>query len=297
MYTPEEVLAYFNGVGTRAAILQHSSARRIAASVRSGTIVRMRRGVYGLPELPKASALAIKTAGVVSHISAAEHWEFGLVRRPAATHVTIPENSNAKPIKGVRFHRRPLGHHETDDRGGGLRVTSPMRTVIDAAATLPFNEALAIADSALRQGAITSYDLNAEEASFSGQGRAHVSRIARHATGLAANPLESSLRAICIENRLGRFVPQLWVRDWSLSYRLDLGDENRMIDLEADGYAHHGHRKDLHYDHTRNCELIRRGWLVLRFSWEHVMLDPNWVAGIIRDTLRHRRVRPGRGKS
>ncbi|WP_211236496.1 endonuclease domain-containing protein [Arthrobacter castelli] len=120
--------------------------------------------------------------------------------------------------------------------------------------------------------------------------------MAKHANRHAANALESALRAICIENRLGDFVPQVQVKDGHVNYRLDLADQERMIDLESDGYAYHSHRKALHDDHTRDCELIRRGWVVLRFSWEHVMLQPRWVAAVIRETLQRRRVRPGRKK-
>ena len=51
--------------------------------------------------------------------------------------------------------------------------------------------------------------------------------------------------------------------------------------LEADSFAHHGHRAALERDCRRYTELTIRGWRVLRFAWEHVMFEPEWVAACI----------------
>jgi very-short-patch-repair endonuclease len=66
--------------------------------------------------------------------------------------------------------------------------------------------------------------------------------------------------------------------------RVDLGDPTRKIALEADSYAHHGTREGLVRDCRRYDELVRSGWLLLRFSWEHVMFEPGWLASIVTDT-------------
>ncbi len=34
-------------------------------------------------------------------------------------------------------------------------------------------------------------------------------------------------------------------------------------------------------DCRRYDELVRLGWRVLRFAWEHVMLEPDWVIGVL----------------
>jgi hypothetical protein len=76
-------------------------------------------------------------------------------------------------------------------------VTTPSRTVIDCARLLPFDEALAIADSALRSGFVTREELT--EADVRGAGALAVRRVVRHADPRAANPFESVLRALCLE--------------------------------------------------------------------------------------------------
>lgn len=291
MYPPEEVLRLLGGNSTRNELLRHSTSRSITASVQSGRILRVRLGHYALPDLPQGPALAIKSAGVLSHASAAQNWEFDMIDTARLAHVTVRPNAHPVRLPEVTLHKKPLGSHEVYSQTTGLWVTTPIRTVLDCAAEMPFKEALAIADSALRMGKVSSHDLQAEASVFRGRGAAKVRKIAEHASRLAANPMESALRAICIENRFGNFTPQFWIRDGETRYCLDLADEDRMIDLEADGFEHHGHRSALRYDCTRNCELTRRGWLVLRFSWEHIMLEPEWVTNVIRDTLQWR-VRP-----
>ena len=80
-------------------------------------------------------------------------------------------------------------------------VTTPFRTVIDCARLLPFDEALAVADSALRSGLVTREELDAID--VRGAGAAAVRRVLRHADARAANPFESVLRALCLEAGLG----------------------------------------------------------------------------------------------
>jgi very-short-patch-repair endonuclease len=65
--------------------------------------------------------------------------------------------------------------------------------------------------------------------------------------------------------------------------RVDLGDGRRRIALEADSFAHHGHRSALRSDCRRYDELVRAGWAVLRFSWEDVMFHEAWVAAVVAD--------------
>lgn len=70
--------------------------------------------------------------------------------------------------------------------------------------------------------------------------------------------------------------------------RVDLGDTRRRIALEADSFAWHGSRSALDQDCRRYDELVRVGWLVLRFSWEQVMFDPGWVADCVEDVVLRR---------
>jgi very-short-patch-repair endonuclease len=54
------------------------------------------------------------------------------------------------------------------------------------------------------------------------------------------------------------------------------------IALEADSFAHHGTRSALIRDCRRHTNLTIRGWRLIRFSWEDVMFDPDWVIATVR---------------
>lgn len=47
--------------------------------------------------------------------------------------------------------------------------------------------------------------------------------------------------------------------------------------VEADSFEFHGHRRALKRDCERYNALVLHGWVVLRFSWEHVMHQPDYV--------------------
>lgn len=162
----------------------------------------------------------------------------------------------------------------------GDHVTEPRRTVLDCARTLPFVEGLAIADSALRDRLVDSADLRHHAGLLRGPGSAVARRVAALADGLAANPFESVLRGLALSAGLD-VRPQVAVTNDDFFARVDLADVGRRLVLEADSFTFHGHREALARDCRRYDELVLLGWRVLRFAWEHVMHDPEWVTGVL----------------
>lgn len=109
-------------------------------------------------------------------------------------------------------------------------------------------------------------------------------RVAGAADGRAANPFESGLRAMVLDAGLTGFEPQLPVQLSSRTAWVDLGDPDRQIALEADSFAFHGSPEALRRDCQRYDELIRAGWLPLRFGYEHVTLESAWLKSVVTDT-------------
>jgi very-short-patch-repair endonuclease len=89
---------------------------------------------------------------------------------------------------------------------------------------------------------------------------------------------ESVLRAIAIDVPGLRVEPQVWVDDIGSP---DLLDRGRRLVIEADSFEFHGRRRAL----TRDCERYKAfalsGWVVVRFSWEHVMFQPAYVHDVL----------------
>ena len=119
-----------------------------------------------------------------------------------------------------------------------------------------------------------------------GAGCRRVRRVAAHATPLAANPLESALRAAAVEAGLSNLVPQLLISEDGLNYYVDLGDEKARIAAEADSFTYHGTPEALARDCRRYDELVTRGWLLLRFSHDQTIFDDRWVKEKLIDAYR-----------
>jgi hypothetical protein len=79
-----------------------------------------------------------------------------------------------------------------------LGTTSALRTVLDCATTMPFPEALAVADSALAQSYLHKENLIAAAVERPGAGRRFRLRVAEAADRRADNPFESVLRAVLL---------------------------------------------------------------------------------------------------
>jgi len=106
-------------------------------------------------------------------------------------------------------------------------------------------------------------------------------RVAALASADKANPFESGLHAIAATVPGLTVRPQVAIRDPHFLGRPDLVDQRLQIVLEADSFEWHGGRSALSRDARRYDELVVRGWLVLRFAWEHVMDEQAWVRSIL----------------
>jgi very-short-patch-repair endonuclease len=242
--------------------------------VRHGEVVRVGHGRYALPVVDVAVREAHALTGVVSHRSAALHWGWELKTVPERPEVTVPRGRKvpAPRREGVTLHRADLAPGETS----GF-FTSPRRTLVDCLRSLPFDEALAVADSALRRGSLDEAKLDEVASSVQGPGAAAARRVAREASGRAANPFESALRAIALDVPGLDLAPQVTITARDFEVTPDLVDVTRRVVVEADSFAWHGDRAALRTDARRYNNLVTRGWLVLRFSWEDVMHDPGYV--------------------
>lgn len=257
-----------------------TSARQIRRALEDGQITRVAKGVYALPTEPSDLTVAIANGGVLSWQSAALHHGFEVVTRPLVPHVSISRTQRRRETElACVLHRTKAPPPEI--------VTTPLQTVLDCARHLPFGEALAIADSALRLKKVEAAAL-ADAAHLSrGAGRAAVLRVAASADARAESALESMLRARVIDAGFTGFVPQYRITDRSFYARVDLADPLLRIVLEADSFAHHGTRAALRKDCRRYVDLAIRGWTLLRYSWEDVILDENWV-GTSLNAMAHR---------
>ena len=216
-------------------------------------------------------------------LAAAEAHGWGVLRTAVVIEVAVPPGRAVQRQPGVRLHRLDV---TSDERRHGR--TDPLRTVLRCAATLPFVEALVVADSALRSGDVLAEELHDAARLFTGHGAHQVRRVAERADARSANAFESALRGHLIEAGFTSFVPQHVITGPGFLAVVDLADPERRVAVEADGFQVHGERKQLAKDLRRHDELAALGWVTLRFAWEHVMYEPAWVVDQVRQVLRRR---------
>lgn len=268
-----EWLVELGGVANRATLVGLTSRAEVDRALVSGDVVRVGRGRYALPHVTEGLRAAHALDGLLSHTSAAEYLGWELKVPPQRPHVLVPEKRKVPTAlrRDVVLHRGDL----TPDQRAGP-VTAADVTLTHCLRTLPFDEALAVADSALRNG-VTPSTLHQVAVAARGPGAPRIRKVCALARGEAANPFESVLRAIAIEVGLN-VVPQLLV---VRGIRPDLVDPDLRIVLEADSFAWHGNRAALRRDARRYDLLVVDGWIVLRFAWEDVMHDPDFVRSVL----------------
>lgn len=157
------------------------------------------------------------------------------------------------------------------------RCTGKERTLIDCIRSLPFDEALVIADSALRHGDVTPTRLVELAEGVRGTGAPQARRVARLADRRAANVFESALRAIALDVPGLRVEPQLPITDDYGTGYVDLGDAALRLAVEAESHEWHSTREGLRRDCRRYTRMVILGWRVLRFTWEDVMFHAEYV--------------------
>lgn len=281
----ERALQRLGGTATWGQLRRAVHWRYIRGALDEGTIVKSGRGHYALATEESSRSAAHRLSGTVSHTSAALRWGWKVRTVPELPHVTIRAKRSlpAGSGDGVVLHWRDLLPDEVD----GL-VTTRVRTVVDCSLDLPFDEALAVFDSALRAG-VRKAEVLELAAWLGGKRLRRVQRVAKAATRCAANPFESVLRAIALDVPGLHVEAQHRIRYDDFFAKVDLADPKLKIVIEAESFEFHGEHRQLIRDCRRYTGLAARGWVVLRFTWRQVMFEPDYVRTMLEQTVRVRR--------
>jgi very-short-patch-repair endonuclease len=278
-----EVLQRLGGRARTADLVSATSKKALASAVRRGEVTRLARGTYVLPGAATDRAAALAYNGVLSHLSAARVWGLPLIATPEKPHIIVP--ASRRPRKGP-----PVVLHwsETTAEERRTGVTSPLRTIADCSRLLPFGEGLAVADAALAARLLGPEELLAAATALRGPGCPNARRVAACADGRSGSFLESILRGLLIAAGIDGFEPQVLVTCGAFRARVDLGHRVARLAVEAEGYEFHGSPSAFAADCRRYDELVTAGWLVLRFTYQQVMGDPEWVVATVREAVRAR---------
>jgi very-short-patch-repair endonuclease len=276
------LMQQLGGVARRRDLLRVVSAEDIASALADGLLTETSRGRYATHDIAGDVVTAHAAGGVLGGLSAAQRWDWAVKHPPERPVVIVPRNrSLARADLEVRRRDLPAGSVE-----GG--VLSRVHTVVDCARTLPFDEALSVADSALRSRKVTRHQLLACARASPRSGRPRAIRVAELADPRADNPFESVARAIAFDVAGLQVEPQVGVGSIG---RVDLADVKLKIVVECESWAYHGGVQPFRTDVRRYTRLVCSGWLVVRFVWEDVMFHPAEVRADLEAAVAIRRAR------
>jgi hypothetical protein len=291
--------------------------------VRSGDLIRMRQGVYATKRAVgwsgadpvRAHALkvlaAMATAGgtgagatratggatrgatgnaIASYHSAALLHRLSLLTSPEGT-VTLTLRpakkwNRAKPADIV-FHASELPKEHVT-RLYNLPVTTVARTVADLARTLPFTDAVVVADSALNQEKTSKPEiLQVLEKCKGWPGVRQARRALEFADERAESPLESAARVVFAEAGLDPPELQVTIHGERAQFaaRVDFLWRAPKVIAEADGLVKYNDREDLLNEQERDHQLREAGYIAVHFTWREIFRTPEEVIARLRNAL------------
>ena len=279
------------GVASHGQLKAAAGRQALDQALRTGLIRRVSRGRYLLPSaVDGAWAEAHRLTAVVGLRSAAASYGWSIKTSPDRPELVVPRGRNVSPDDQARARIRwqRLSPAEVDQWR-----TTPLRTVTDCATTLPFDEALAVADSALRSRLVTQADLMRAADALPGRGRDAALDVAWFASDRPANAFESVIRAISLEVPGLRLAPQVRLRVGGRRIRPDLVDRELRLVVEGDSHKFHTSQRAIDADCWRYDELVLDDWLVIRVSWVQAMFQQEWVASVLRRAASRQDLRSG----
>jgi very-short-patch-repair endonuclease len=258
-------------------------------------ILHVQPGVYRLAGAPETwhqalKAVELSTGGIVSHRSAAEIW--GLLLPSGYVEASI------KRDHGAKLHPPAIAHRVKDLRADlavereGLRLTDPVRTVVDLGLVVPHG----LVATALRRGVSKRLVTLADARQI----RERLGRRGRNGTGilgdvidihvLADERAESELEVRFLQLRKRHQLTELTLQYevWEMGRciaRVDGAVPKLKLAIEIDGFEHHSSPEAFQRDRSRQNELVALGWTVLRFTWSDIVDHPEKVARQIRQAI------------
>lgn len=179
----------------------------------------------------------------------------------------------------VRLHRVPTLRADETTLHHNIPVTTPTRTLLDLASTLPragLERALDRAES------LELFDLRElQRAIDAHQGRrgsaALAAALAAYEPTITRSVLEEAFLALCADQALER--PQANARVCGLE--VDFYFARQRLCVEVDGYRYHRTRRAFERDRERDAILAANGYRTLRFTDRQVTRRPREVAAAI----------------
>jgi hypothetical protein len=248
------------------------SAAGVTRRVQAGRLHRVHRGVYAVGHRSLAvqgrwlaAVLACGPGAVLSHRSAAAHWN---LLATSATRVDVTAARGRHGAPGIRLHRsRSLDAQDTTAHQT-IPTTTVARTMLDLAAIVPahrLERALAQAER-LRlydDAALTQII----ERANGHRGRQALQEAVAQDPAFTRSDLEARLLALTRAHGLPPpLVNHILAAPDHARLEVDFCWPTHQLIVETDTYATHGTRHAFEHDRRKDAALAAAGYTVIRFT-------------------------------
>jgi hypothetical protein len=281
-------------------------ARTIDRLVARGELRQLLPGVYLSAQWPvgrdqRLMACCLRNpAAVIAFTTAAQLWRMrGVPDR--GVHLLVPHGSSPQ-MEGIHVHRcRRIDDVDVVTRADGLRLTSPPRTLFDAADMLGADTTASIVEQLLDEQRCTFATL-ADTVNRLGHPRRPGTRTLTEV--LRSRPawrqamqsdLEVRVMAALRHVGLPEPVPQVHhVLPSGAAIRFDFAWPRWKVAVEVDHPFWHSGAAQSHLDKTRDRQLATQGWLSLRITSTDVASGLHQAVTEVADALHSRGMRSRR---
>ncbi len=255
---PVAAVAEHGGVARISTLRRKGSSRyRIDAALSAGRLTRVRRDWVAVPHANAHLVAAAREGVVLSCVTAARRRGLWVLAEDRTHVAAAPHGRGGKSSKALVHWSEPVVARHPD-----ALVDSIENALALVATCLPYEQALAIWESALRQQIADALAL----------ARLNLPGRAREILAAASPFSDSGLESLVVPRLrwMGlRIIPQAWVA----GHRVDFLIGERLI-LQIDGGHHVGQQRTA--DIAHDAQLMLLGYRVIRVSYEQVVND--WPA-------------------
>ena len=277
-----EFMEQQGGVCTVQAARNLVSRGQLDALRGSGRIWTPLRGWVALQGTRSDVTWALQLGGVVSCVSAFRALGLWVPHGPQHIHVRGNRETHSdrvdrtETLTGVTLHRMHLALPDPRPRNG---TDGALAALAVSTSCIREEEVIAAADSAVGNGLLTVDDIRALAAKLPRRRRRALERV----SGGAGSGTESTF-ALMLRRAGVAYVQQFRVRDGQVVDFL-IG---RSLVVEIDSQLWHASPEQQAADRARDAELIRRGYIPLRFTYEQVLFQPEYVMETVLAVVRRR---------
>lgn len=275
-----------HGVVTRAQLLALGfTGTQVDGRIRNGLLRPLHRGVFQVGPVcaefahAMAACLACGPTAALSHASAAVVVHM-LKERPSPIDVSVVGTTRVRA--GIRVHRvRDLAAGDVQ-RFQGMRITSPMRTLLDLGGMLSVRELERVVAEALALRLVSEKSLLRLVDQRPG---ARGARALRAVLAVAPARLRSDAEARFrdLVAAAGLAVPEC--NKHVLSHEVDFVWRRQRLIVEVDGARYHLPLLAFERDRRRDAELVAAGWRVIRVTWSQITRESHRVVARIAQAL------------